>query len=159
MEVNSSDLPLREAAARDIVGRHIPPHLLICLNVHTKATSFLGFSQPMTEHGGVLAPGYSCNEAFLWRQSFLWDSSLAWSKLSQNCASPVQSSFLPSVLFQVSDLHHVLKAHHTYSCLDFSLSFICVFPNKSLEHLILSCCLFLGGCGLTQQEFYSLFMV
>ena len=101
----------------------------------------------------------SRHKAFLRRQSFFWDSSLAWPKFSQNCAFPVQFCFLPSVLFQPSDLYHALQVYHTYSCLGFSLSFICVFPNKSLEHLILSCCLLLGGCGLIQQEFCNLFMV
>ena len=46
-------------------------------------------------------------------------------------ASPIQSPFLPSVLFQMSDLPRPLKALHTCSCL-VSLYYLYAFPPVNL---------------------------
>lgn len=51
---------------------------------------------------------------------------------TQSETFPTQSSSLPSLLPQVSRLHYILKALHTYACSLSFLSFTGVFPKNTL---------------------------
>lgn len=81
------------------------------------------------------------NERLLYLMSLCQSNLFSCLTLSSNCAVILKSFFLIILSFlllsQVSDQHSSLKAFPAYFCSSFRLSFIGIFPNKSLSLLTL----------------------
>lgn len=81
------------------------------------------------------------NERLLYLMSLCQSNLFSCLTLSSNCAVILKSFFLIILSFlllsQVSDQHSSLKAFPAYFCSSFPLSFIGIFPNKSLSLLTL----------------------
>lgn len=88
------------------------------------------------------ASSFLPNVKFSSRHSQYQSRMVGWSKCSQSFtkpqALPIQSSFLPPLLLQLSDLHQGLKALPTPLCFISSLSFKGTTFNTSLTLLALS---------------------
>lgn len=121
-------------------------HLQICPSVHTKATPCLGCSQPVTEHGRMLDPRpyLRCGPPTAAVLSLGLCSSLVETLSEVSFSSPL---LLPS-LCPCPDARPAPCPEGSPGGLVFPLSFKSIFPNKFFVHLILSCCLLLGGPGL-----------
>lgn len=146
MEMTCSCLPSREAVIdgrRPSMGK--PSDLPEC-----SSNVFQDYSQPMAEPGRVLGPGRSCSEALLWLQSF--SRTLHQPGFSYPISFPSLCPF-PDVRPAPSP-----EGSPYLLLLSLPLLFVCISPNKSRRHLLLSYCLLLGGPELIQQELYPLYM-